>query len=70
MQDVDDQTMLSFNGMDVELDAAGKARPATEEKGKGKAPVKFGDLPFVGGKKKEDGDDNDDDEEWKNFFLK
>ncbi|KAG9643283.1 hypothetical protein KCU64_g11826, partial [Aureobasidium melanogenum] len=68
MQDVDnddEHTMPSFNDMNVELTAAGNAPATVKEKGKGKASVKFGELPFVGGKKKDD-----DDEEWKNFFLK
>lgn len=66
MQDVemeDEHTMSSFSGMNTELTAAGNAPPAAKEKGKGKAPVKFGKLPLVGGKK-------EDDKEWKDYFLR
>ncbi|KAH0285225.1 hypothetical protein M436DRAFT_61226 [Aureobasidium namibiae CBS 147.97] len=76
MQDVnmeDADAMPSLKEMDTELTAAGSAPASSKEdtKGKGKAPVKFGELPYVGGKKDEGQEKkHDEDDEWKNFFLK
>jgi hypothetical protein len=66
----DEQTMISLNGMEYELTNAGNTPTVVDNKGKAKVPVKFGELPIVGGKKgKEDQGKKDDDEEWKKFFL-
>ncbi|KAI5240418.1 hypothetical protein E4T43_06082 [Aureobasidium subglaciale] len=51
----DDQPLLSLDDIDAELIAAGNAPTlAPVEKVKGKNPVKFGEIPMVGGKKDED----------------
>jgi hypothetical protein len=77
----DEQTMPSLNEMDYELTNAGNTT-TTIDKGKGKAknPVKFGELPIVGGKKGKEAQgkdgketqgkkDDDDEKAWKKFFL-
>jgi hypothetical protein len=68
----DEQTMVSLNDMEDEITNAGNTPATTIDKGKAKAknPVKFGELPIVGGKKdKEAQGKKDDDGEWKKFFL-
>jgi hypothetical protein len=64
--------------MEDEITNAGNTPATTINKGKAKNPVKFGELPIVGGKKdkeaqgkkgKEAQGKKDDDEEWKKFFL-
>jgi hypothetical protein len=69
----DEQTMVSLNEMDYELTNAGNT-PTVVDNGKGKAknPVKFGELPIVGGKKGKETQgkkDDDDEKAWKKFFL-
>jgi hypothetical protein len=74
----DEQTMMSLNGMEYELTNAGNT-PTAVDKGKAKAknPVKFGELPIVGGKKDKEAQgkeaqgkkDDDDEKAWKKFFL-
>lgn len=67
MQDADmeeQQTMPSLNDMNTEITAAGNVPAAVKEKGKGREPVKLGEIPIAGGKK------TDDDKEWKKFSLK
>ncbi|KAH0167248.1 hypothetical protein KCU67_g3960, partial [Aureobasidium melanogenum] len=54
MEDAEEYTMSSLNDMNTELTAAGNAPAAVKNKGKGKAPVEFGGISFVGGKKKDD----------------
>jgi hypothetical protein len=67
---MDDEQMVSLNEMDYELTNAGNTPTVDKGKGKAKNPVKFGELPIVGGKKgKEAQGKKDDDEEWKEFFL-
>jgi hypothetical protein len=60
----DEQTMASLNEMDYELTNAGNTPTVEKGKGKAKNPVKFGELPIVGGKKGKEAqgkkkDDND-----------
>jgi hypothetical protein len=77
----DEHTMVSLNEMDYELTNAGNT-PTVVDKGKGKVknPVKFGELPIVGGKKGKEAQgndgketqgkkDDDDEKAWKKFFL-
>jgi hypothetical protein len=77
MEDVemeDAPSMPSFDDVATQLAAAASAPTTSKDdsKGKGKAPVKFGDLPYVGGKNtdQEKKKERDDDEKWKDFFLK
>jgi uncharacterized protein YdaT len=69
-----EQTMLSLDDMEVELTNAGNTPATTVDKGKGKIsnPVKFGELPIIGGKEANEAQgkkEKDNDKEWKAFFL-
>jgi uncharacterized protein YdaT len=69
-----EQTMLSLDDMEVELTNAGNTPATNVDKGKGKIsnPVKFGELPIIGGKEAKEAQgkkEKDNDKEWKAFFL-
>jgi hypothetical protein len=77
MEDVEMEeapSMPSFEDIATQLAAAANDPTTSKDdsKRKGKAPVKFGDLPYVEGKNmdQEKKKERDDDEKWKDFFLK